>query len=1589
MAAFPEAACRFGGSRHALLGVLALLSMLERSASVASGLVASPAQQVAFAGLSSQPAAACPAGTVQVSPVVFDCSRPGVDLHAKYLALAGKTDTVFEVPVGVTDFKVSLSVQAAGSKLELDVLGNGKPSMESTSGAIDDVRTSRSEQGPPITNSGSQATVTGSTSSPLSVQVRSRDVYPQELTLTYSYTAVQDCDTAKLASCKRTHALAVSEAVADWGHWVQEKYNGNVEAAWQGQAGPMVEAGPGGDIVPGYKWSYVWNSWPLSHGQGISWEDAFAYLSKSKGYVDKSDLSRAFNLNKVKVASDTCLERLLEVYSTKEAAWQVMKSASGQAQFLTNCTKLTGQNQDALRAFMFATDGQGALSEAEFQVLWDQLNKCPKGHYRTSPIVFHCHSTSGHAKFYVRGRMTEVLSEIPKGVVNLRIGINADQDADLMLYDAASKTWVAKWDGGVVNRDRPTGAYAGVQLTLSGDRRQVDGTSLVEEFLETAGILQSPLKAEVNNFGSTDASVMVSYSWDGIEAADCPDVPVGCVAFDEPRARSALRSFSSWAAKQYGTKEQAWHALREGLPRPAPGSQLAQVEGVPFYEWEGIWQKWPSHHAAGVSWQEAFHLVDSNEDNVVSLREFHHLLQSHLAQVVLQNMLLQVAEHYPEASDAWKAMEPAGNAISSQQWAAVIDDFVNRGTLPGGDEACQPWPAMPPYTVKHEEALRVVPSMETSSQSVRLGQAESLGVVGGSFTALARVWIGPIVESGEPDVETVFSSLEPMDSSKEQRFAAFMGFVGRKPSMGFDADGSSACTADEEVPAGEWMDVAWTYDSAQEEMRVRVNGRTVQACPNVAAFQGFGQQVWAGVPDRRVSSWNGRISSLFLFPDLLSDKDTSHVFRQSPRIRQTSLDSFSGDNSEALYLGPADTAGLQQGGSFTVTLSARRSEAQVDSADTAYELFGTHEANGGSSTTLVALSVRRGALRAEVSGAVCQATSPFPHGRWVRVAFVFDVESGEQQLLQDGKLVKVCQASTSPGSFASEPALWLGRGGGGSEGGWIGDIKDFTVFDQSECVANIEALDFSASDVKHAPPSLVQSMSQDSFKSLDTDGNGDISEDEYEAALKWVTEPGDNLHPTEHPQSVPAPAPLTPVPPAPPVPPVPPVPAMSSASVPAPAPAPAPAPSLVTTARPTPPVSTTPEESLAFAMPPTTTSMLVTATQTTMPRPPGYAPIPSPAPAPSTSALPPPTTPAPSVALAPQAAAPAPAADELGAFFPQTTSSPSTGAAGSFGWDGPSISFGTGATKALSPAAPAATADNVMLGMTGPTPSPPIVAKPALAPSPPEAAQPAVATTSAPAPGSSENPTSVPPPPANLAPGQSSKVWSPFSGMSIVEDSQKASGSTTATPTTAPVTSMEAPVVPAGGWNPFGSALNFGNAPSAPAAPAEATTASQASMATTAAPESTLAPTQTMAVAGGLAFDPTAVAITHPSTTAAPTVQTSSLAANSATQAPAAATTAAATNPPATSQSSASAALNAFFHPSGFFEDEGELPVANRVHYGRQHSAVVFLAFGAAAAAIVSLSVVVGLRRGSQEASRTARDTLLSMEDSETSRLMP
>ncbi|CAE7300033.1 unnamed protein product, partial [Symbiodinium necroappetens] len=852
-----------------------------------------------------------------------------------------------------------------------------------------------------------------------------------------------------------------------------EKAEGEQRPCWRPAV--LAEAGPDGErAVPRCKWDYVWSSWPGSKAQAVSSAEAFAYVGNGAPSVTRATFADAFSLREVQDLARSCSIKLKQTFGTAERAWQDLQSQPGQDRFAEHCAGSGGSIMQ-IRKFLFG--GQGDFSEAQFRLLWNELSPCPPKHYRKTPLLFTCKPGSGRARLMVSSRRTEKLADIPAGIVNLRIAARANEDIDLMLFNPVAQTWVVRWQGGLLNKNQRSGTYAGVTLSFSGDAD-------AEEVIEMRGTLNRPLIVEVNNFGKTAAADSASgccnaksppadtelhrSSWERIEEGQCPKVfqlQLAAKSGEGDSASSALGllRFPSMTGK-------------DGGPKRATGGLCPLL-----FLGEGVWQAWPSHGLGGVPWQDPKRIEAPDAPDAlctwakaVSSLESGSDTSSESAlprQELVRNMFLEAAEHCSDASECWKATGGQHQGISQRQWEQLMQNYALQGVLPGGDQSCQRWQEMRAYTFRHRGQL--------DDQS-GLGSAESLGIVMGSFTLLARIWAGAALESSltQAAFRTSVGSHQP---------GLFAGLQGGQLTFSFGAQ-ISACRTAYKVPADTWLEVAWIYDASNEEQRIWMNGEETKACSGAAPFRGFGQQVVAG-ESQSARSRLARLTSLFVFPEALETKDITAIFSQVP---VTSVAVLSGQAGGATKVGPASQLGID-GGSFTLTMQLLKPEQAADGVI----ISGDSDSSPG-----LLLATRDGSLQSVVLEQICQADSPLPSGRWVQVALVFDAQHGLQRLFQDGKLAKMCQVSRLPATKLGKMDLWLGRGNV-DQNGWPGQTKDLQVFSHSECAVNLQEL---AGGIRPKEKPIVDlSDFEESFHSLDADRNGRISADEYIAGLGGVS----------------------------------------------------------------------------------------------------------------------------------------------------------------------------------------------------------------------------------------------------------------------------------------------------------------------------------------------------------------------------------------------------------------------------------------------------------------------------------------------------
>jgi hypothetical protein len=589
--------------------------------------------------------------------------------------------------------------------------------------------------------------IRGVLTKPLQVRVLNKGIFPTTVIFNYSFSSVRNCSESAVEGCGEMDPFAVQRTVVDWSAWAVAKYNTS-HKAWQELAGPMEQSikghGHAGQGVPLHKWSYVWNAWPHAAGKGTAWQEVFHFISGGGEFVTEPQFASAFALARVSAAAKACMLRLRAHQANRTEAWAALRHHGAEAEsMLRNCSEDMRVNASSMMDFLEGVDGKQGFSKDEFDAAWDEVEVCPASFYRSSPIVYHCHRSSGRANFLMRARLTETVTDIPKGAVNLHVGVSSNQDVDLMLWDEATQTWVVKWEGGVVSANQLVGNYQGAEISFSGDESD---PPVVEEFVQVEGTLPSRLQVQVNNFASREAAAVVEYSWDRIEG--CPAVPEGCLPFNESRAKLGARGYSAWLAKTYASERSAWNGVCKKLAEKYYDQQketgldgYVSRYGVPFFEWQEVWQAWPKHETAASTWQEVFHMVDEDGSGLVDQVEFGRLYRKHDSLATMEHFFADVRKTFLESQDACEAMAGDGASdISRERWSTVIADFADGGLLPGGLRVCRPRDPTPRSTFEFLRPFRF--GKNDGEEAMKVGLAEAKGLVGKSFTAVARIWRG-------------------------------------------------------------------------------------------------------------------------------------------------------------------------------------------------------------------------------------------------------------------------------------------------------------------------------------------------------------------------------------------------------------------------------------------------------------------------------------------------------------------------------------------------------------------------------------------------------------------------------------------------------------------------------------------------------------------------------------------------------------------------------------------------------------------------------------------------------------------------------
>ena len=112
---------------------------------------------------------------------------------------------------------------------------------------------------------------------------------------------------------------------------------------------------------------------------------------------------------------------------------------------------------------------------------------CPSGTYQAAELVYDCGGGSGTKDLDLAEGASVYIAIIPKGAVNLRIGLEAGADLDIRVTDPqASSGCVAGYSCTIAGSppDGSSGTYEGMTIKFSGDMVTPDAvTGLVTESL--------------------------------------------------------------------------------------------------------------------------------------------------------------------------------------------------------------------------------------------------------------------------------------------------------------------------------------------------------------------------------------------------------------------------------------------------------------------------------------------------------------------------------------------------------------------------------------------------------------------------------------------------------------------------------------------------------------------------------------------------------------------------------------------------------------------------------------------------------------------------------------------------------------------------------------------------------------------------------------------------------------------------------------------------------------------------------------------------------------------------------------------------
>lgn len=497
------------------------------------------------AGLSDR----CPAGYYRSSAMLFGCSAGrGV---VRFSMRPSSMDEAVVIPKGVKHLQIMVSANVDVDMYLWDDEAS-KYIVHWKEGVVNDKRRMAVYKGTTYAFSGDDRTtpilescnLTGVLQAPVGLRLYNYAKDRATATLYYAYAGLSPCHTVP-AGCEVYDRVEAEVAAMLWSKQVRRRH-GSAEEAWN-----FVNAGKSSAL------GITWHDWVSHWDDEEKWKMVFRFLDiDGNSHISITEFTKGY-----KLAEDG-------------TGGLVMPSTTARPVRTT---------EEPIVIDFPRTRTPGT---------------CFDGQYRVDPAVFHCSGRTNLLHWTVAGKSVSEVQQLPIGLTDLSITLNAEDDVDLYLWDEAANRYILHWRDGVVNDQKRSADYQGVEVSFSGD----DKRPPIQERYIFKGRLPVPTLLRLENFGRVAVELTLEYSYRKLDP--CPAMPVGCAGFDVPKAEQAVMTWSQAENIRHPDANQAWAAHPH-----------SSIHGL-------TWHNWRTTAALSPDWKMTFRYLDTDNDGYIGKEEF-------------------------------------------------------------------------------------------------------------------------------------------------------------------------------------------------------------------------------------------------------------------------------------------------------------------------------------------------------------------------------------------------------------------------------------------------------------------------------------------------------------------------------------------------------------------------------------------------------------------------------------------------------------------------------------------------------------------------------------------------------------------------------------------------------------------------------------------------------------------------------------------------------------------------------------------------------------------------------------------------------